>query len=238
MCLSDFNSLIELLTGLYFAFFGLQLARTISVNKYEVFLSKKDSIRNFIESKSKVPLAKNEWKKFEKIERYIKKFENHFEKSSEIFEEMFIYSGLFGIIILFISAFYDKAMKLGHIGNTGLLYINIWYIFSLFVIYTKLFKNDIKTYSTFKIVKFAVVLLIIFSLAIIFSDFLVFNYLNSVSPDFFVVLTLFSLFLSYVMFYVRWKLNTRRLFNEIDQINELVAEVSITSQNYILQNIK
>lgn len=238
MCLSDFNSLIELLTGLYFAFFGLQLARTISENKYEVFLSKKDSIRNFIETKSRVPLEKDEWKKFDVIEKYIKKFENHFEKSSEIFEEMFIYSGLFGIIILFISAFYDKSIGLGHIGNTGLFYINVWYIISLCVIYCKLFKNEIKTYSTFKLVQFAVVLLIIFVATIFFSKRMVFNFLDEISTDYFVVLTLFSLLLSYALFYARWKFNTRRLFNEINRINDLVAEFSTTSNSYILRNIK
>jgi len=237
MKLSDFNAIIQILVGFYFAFFGFQLAKRLSDKKYTSFLYKKDSIRNFVESKSQITLLHEDWKKYDRISEYINKFENHFEKSFMIFEEMFIYSGLFGFIVLFTAVFFDKDLGSDNFGNAGLLYFNFFYLVTLFWVFRKLFKKEIEKSSTLLIVGFTTILFIIFLCSILFNNCILFSCLDYAQHGCFVGLTIFSLSLSYFLFYFRWKLNSYILFREIDSIEKLIAEFTDSSQEYINEKI-
>lgn len=237
MNLSDFTAIIQLLVGFYFALFGLQTTRIISRNKYMDLISKKDSVRNFIESKSQIPMMEDEWEKFKSINKYVKRFENHFDKSNDIFEEMFIYSGFYGFIILFVSVFYDNKASIGILGNTGLLYFNIFFVLTLGDVFRKLYRDNIVLYSTFRLVIYSTSLFAIFVISIFLNKYVLFNFLDFLPHIWFVAPTLCLIALSYFLFYYRWKSNTSTLTREIDQIEELINNFSNNSKVYIKSNI-
>lgn len=168
----------------------------------------------------------------------MRRFDNHFDNSRKVFEEMFIYSGFYGCLILFMSVFYDAKVGDWKLGNAGLLYADLFFAFTLFDVYRKLYKDVIKLYSTLRLVVYCIILLAIFLVSVLGNSFGVFSFLNIFSRLFFTIFTLFLLVFAYILYYYRWKSNTYKLSSEIIEIEILINQFSNISAEYINSKIR
>ncbi|MCL6103770.1 MAG: hypothetical protein M1292_14995 [Bacteroidetes bacterium] len=238
MKFSDFTALIQIIISFYFASFGLRIAKTISQNKYNDILAKKETFRNYIEYRSRKRLNLTDWERFNKIDEYVKRFDNQFDHSRKIYEEIFIFSGLYGLIILFSTVFYDNNTLFVQLNNTGLLYFNLSFIFILITIFIKLFKKEIKPLSTIRILEYTLFLIFILAISIILNSCIIFSFLDNFSHENFILATLMILSFPYFLFYAQWKYCTRRLAEDLPSIDALANEFVISTENYLNENIK
>ena len=136
------------------------------------------------------------------------------------------------------SVFYDAKVGDWKLGNAGLLYADLFFAFTLFDVYRKLYKDVIKLYSTLRLVVYCIILLAIFLVSVLGNSFGVFSFLNIFSRLFFTIFTLFLLVFAYILYYYRWKSNTYKLSSEIIEIEILINQFSNISAEYINSKIR